>query len=207
MSEEEWGSAGSAANAASAQSSRSSGGARQSVLLVIDVQTGLFHEDPPIHDGEALVARIRGLTDRARAAGVPVVYVQDNDVGVVGDAEWELHPELGARDGDLRMREAWGDSFFETPLESELRALGAQRLIIAGCQTDHCIDAGVRGAIGRGFDVTLVSDGHGACDNRFMTAVQSVEYFNGALKGLGAHDSIGQGKVAVTLAVAEAVEF
>lgn len=190
-----------------AEKARNARNTQKSVLLVIDVQKGLFHEDPPIHDGAALVARIRGLTERARAAGVPVVYVQDNDVGVVGDADWELHPDLGALDGDLRVRKAWGDSFFETPLESELRALGAERLIIAGCQTDHCINAGVRGAIGRGFDVTLVSDGHGTCDNRFMTAVQSVEYYNGALNGLGAHDSIGQGKVAVTLATAAAVEF
>ena len=44
-------------------------------LLVIDVQQAMFATAAP-GDGEAVVGRIRDLIARARAADVPVFYVQ-----------------------------------------------------------------------------------------------------------------------------------
>jgi nicotinamidase-related amidase len=45
-------------------------------LLVIDVQVCNFEESDPVYGGSDLLSKIGGLIARARAAGVPVVYVQ-----------------------------------------------------------------------------------------------------------------------------------
>jgi nicotinamidase-related amidase len=47
-------------------------------LLVIDVQRGFFDGDriPPVSDSERVLARIGDVVRRARATGLPVVYVQ-----------------------------------------------------------------------------------------------------------------------------------
>ena len=45
-------------------------------LLVIDVQNGVVGE---AYDRDAVVANIAALVDKARAAGVDVVWVQHND--------------------------------------------------------------------------------------------------------------------------------
>jgi len=45
--------------------------ARETALVVIDMQTILFDPEPP--EAEQVVTRINGLASRAREAGVPVV--------------------------------------------------------------------------------------------------------------------------------------
>jgi len=45
-------------------------------LLVIDVQVCNFEDAAPVYGGSDLPAKIGGLITRARAAGVPIVYVQ-----------------------------------------------------------------------------------------------------------------------------------
>ena len=45
-------------------------------LLVIDVQAGNFEDSASVYGGGDLFARISRLVAHARAAGMPVVYVQ-----------------------------------------------------------------------------------------------------------------------------------
>ncbi|MGL5862898.1 MAG: isochorismatase family protein, partial [Phycicoccus sp.] len=51
----------------------------RSALLVIDVQNGVVDG---AHDSAGVVARISGLVERARGAGVPVVWVQHHGEGL-----------------------------------------------------------------------------------------------------------------------------
>ena len=57
---------------------RSSTSNTQAALLVVDLQRGMFNGErlPPIHAGEALLARVRALIAQARGTGVPVVFVR-----------------------------------------------------------------------------------------------------------------------------------
>jgi nicotinamidase-related amidase len=48
----------------------------------------------------------------------------------------------------------------DTDLEDVLAKAGVGRLVVTGAQTDGCIRATIPGAVGRGYDVTLVGDGH-----------------------------------------------
>src|SRR5215212_11357743 len=101
-------------------------------LLVIDVQVGLVAGADPVYQGDVVLARIADLIARARAAGTPVVYVQDKDVGGVGTPEWQIHPAVAPIAGELAVRKAWSDSFYETELHAELQARGIAKLVIAG---------------------------------------------------------------------------
>lgn len=127
-------------------------------LLVIDVQNGVVAE---AYDRDNVVANVASLVDRARAAGVDVVWVQHNsDELSSGSESWQFVPELVRRDGEPLVQKAYGDSFEETDLETVLAGRGIGRLFVAGAQTDECIRSTLHGAITRGYDATLVGDAH-----------------------------------------------
>jgi len=127
-------------------------------LMVIDVQNGVVGE---AHQRDAVVTNIGTLVDRARGAGVPVVWVQHSDDGLEqGSEAWEYVPELTRGESEALVHKTFGDSFEATDLESVLAAAGVGRLVVAGAQTDACIRSTIHGALTRGYDVTLVGDAH-----------------------------------------------
>lgn len=130
----------------------------RTALLVVDVQNDVVAQ---AHDRDGVVGRIAGLVDRARAAHVPVVWVQHADGGLpTGTAGWELVPELVPADGEPVVHKGYGDSFEDTDLESVLAQRGVGHLVVTGAQTDMCIRSTLHGAITRGYDATLVADAH-----------------------------------------------
>ena len=127
-------------------------------LLVIDVQNGVVGE---AHDRDNVVANIATLIDKARAAGVDVVWIQHNsDELPTGSERWQYVPELVRRESEPLVQKAYGDSFEETDLEAVLAERGIGALLISGAQTDECIRSTLHGAIARGYDATLVGDAH-----------------------------------------------
>ena len=101
------------------------------------------------------------MVDKARAAQVPVVWVQhSNEQMPEGSDGWQYVPELQREDSEPLVLKKYGDSFEDTILESELDRRGVGRLVVTGAQTDACIRATLHGAFTRGYDTTLVSDAH-----------------------------------------------
>lgn len=129
-----------------------------SALVVIDVQNGVVAE---AHDREAVLGRIRTAVDRARAAGVPVVWVQDAAEGrETGSEPWRIVPELDPSDDEPHVEKLYGDAFEDTTLEQVLAERGVGRLYLAGAQTDACVRSTLHGSFTRGYDTVLVSDAH-----------------------------------------------
>ena len=127
-------------------------------LVVIDVQNDVVGA---AHDRDAVVANCARLVDKARAADVPVVWVQHSaDQMPIGSDGWQYVAELTQGDGEPVVHKRYPDSFEETDLEEVLARLGIGRLVVAGAQTDECIRSTLHGAIVRGYDATLVSDAH-----------------------------------------------
>lgn len=132
-------------------------------LLVIDVQRGVVES---AHERDAVVANIAALVDQARAADVPVVWVQHSDEGLKkGSDDWQYVPELPRREAEPLVHKNYGDSFEGTDLEQVLAAAGVGRLVVTGAETDACIRSTIHGAFVRGYDVTLVADAHTTNDN------------------------------------------
>jgi nicotinamidase-related amidase len=127
-------------------------------LVVVDVQNAVVAD---AHARDAVVAKVGALVERARQAGVPVVWVQHADEHLVrGSEDWQIVPELSPHEAEPLVHKGYGDSFEETSLEGVLAGLGVGRLLIAGAQTDACIRSTLHGALVRGYDTTLVSDAH-----------------------------------------------
>jgi len=134
----------------------------KTALLVIDVQndvvTGAYKRDE-------VVGNIAGLVDKARAGGVPVIWVAHNDPGMPLDSEaWQYVPELVRRGSEAFVNKTYGDAFEDTNLEDVLKDAQIGRLVVAGAETDACIRSTIHGAFARGYDVTLVGDSHTAGD-------------------------------------------
>lgn len=161
--------------------------ARDSALLIVDMQRGLLDGSSGVHDADGLLERIHALIARATALRVPVIYVVDDDVGEVGSPTWEVHPKIAPRQTDLRLRKTACDAFHETSLRDELEARAIRHLVIAGCKTEACIDTTCRRAVTLGYAVTLVADGHSTTDVEPMPAPQIIAYHNKILNEFGAY--------------------
>lgn len=157
-------------------------------LLIIDVQTGLFDEGA--FKADNLVANVNSLTARARAANVPVIYIQHKaadprDSLHVDNPGHAIHPPIAPHQGELVVKKSVADGFLDTNLRQELEARGIHKLIIAGMQTDECVNATSRSAVKLGYDVTLVSDAHTTGDS--PGAQQIIDDHNRDLEKVGAH--------------------
>ncbi len=72
----------------------------KSALLVIDVQQGLFN--PPPAEAEQVLTRINQLSEHARQAGVPVIFIQHQTAHEelsAGSAAWQIHQGLQVKPG------------------------------------------------------------------------------------------------------------
>ncbi len=133
-------------------------GRPNTALLVVDVQQAVVGA---AYRRDQVVANVGSLVERARAEGVPVVWVQHSDDDLErGSAGWQIVDELAPGEGEPLVEKHYGDSFEGTPLESVLAGLGVGRLVVVGAQTDQCIRGTLHGALVRGYDATLVSDAH-----------------------------------------------
>ena len=133
-------------------------------LMVIDVQQGVVGQ---AHRRDDVVANIGTLVDRAREAGAPIVWVQHSSEELAqGSDGWQYVPELTRQESEPLVHKTFGDSFEATDLEEVLASAGVGRLVVTGAQTDACIRSTLHGALVRGYDTTLVSDGHTTEDMR-----------------------------------------
>jgi nicotinamidase-related amidase len=162
--------------------------AHKTALLLIDIQQGMFGPDEVCHEPERLLANAAALLGCARAAGVPVFHVQHcEEQGAPlahESAGWQIRPEVAPRAGEP-VTEKWAcSSFHKTGLDERLRAAGIGRLVVAGLQTEFCIDTACRVAQSLGYAVTLAGDAHSTMDNPLLKADQIIRHHNRVLSGI-----------------------
>ena len=156
-------------------------------LIVIDVQAALFNPLPRPFEADAVLARINGLTARARAAGVPVVWVQherDQHALAHGSPGWALADALRTAAEDHCVRKTTPDSFLRTGLADWLAARGLRHLVVCGYATEFCIDTSSRRAAGLGLAVTLAADAHTTHDKPHASGEQIRAHHNATLPAL-----------------------
>lgn len=130
----------------------------RSALVVVDVQVGVMND---AWDSSRIIRNVARAVERARAQGVPVIWVQHaNDELVHGSPLWQWVPELTPAEGEPRIHKHFNSSFEQTDLEDQLARFGATHIVLAGAATNWCIRATAYGALDRGYDLTLVQDAH-----------------------------------------------
>lgn len=108
-----------------------------------------------------IVANVARAVDRARDAGVPVVWVQHEADDLPRDSSsWQLVAGLVPAAGEARVDKRFESAFEETGFEATLATCGATHIVLAGASTNWCIRATAYAALERGYDLTLLKDAH-----------------------------------------------
>lgn len=129
-----------------------------SALLVVDVQNGVVEG---AYKRDEVITNIESAVARARAAGVPVVWVQHSDEELIIDSTaWQIVSELIPLDGEPKVRKTFRSSFEATNLEEILSGLDVGHLFVCGAQTNNCIRHTSQDALAKGYNVTLIADAH-----------------------------------------------
>jgi nicotinamidase-related amidase len=142
-------------------------------LLLIDVINHFEYPDSDKLLAEALpvAPHIAELRRRARAAGLPVIYVNDNFGQWRSDASkvlaYCLRPgapstpfveQLRPEDEDYFVLKPMHSGFYQTPLELLLKHLGSTTVILAGIATNSCIQYTAHDAKMRNFRIFVPPD-------------------------------------------------
>jgi nicotinamidase-related amidase len=179
----------------------------KSVYLVLDMQNDLVHADGPAGRspmGELLRQRrvlenTQLALERARSAGIAVGFVR---VGFSADyhecppnsplfggapkagmfklGSWgtEIHPSLEQRAGDMQVVKHRVSPFYSTTLMAQLSAAGIRRIFCSGVSTQAVVQATVRDAHDRDFEVVVIED---ACcahsEQEHLNSIQSISRF------------------------------
>lgn len=139
---------------------------------------------PPIWDFDRVVGECAELLAAARTAGIPVIYTRqtsradgadatpsmralvemhasEGEASPVGEvAEWgsEILDAVAPQPGDIVIEKHRWDAFFNTDLDPILRNLDVTRLIVAGLQTNVCVETTSRTGMMKNFDVAVPED-------------------------------------------------
>jgi nicotinamidase-related amidase len=160
-------------------------------LLVVDLQND-FASPGGLCDktGHALtmmppvIAKVQRLIAEARAAGVPIVWIQtthqkdrrmaspayirfhalkrgygwDEESAVEGTWGWRIVDEVAPEAGELVVRKHRSSAFAGTELDMLLRSNAIQTVTLVGTTTHGCIESTARAAEGLDYYVAIVED-------------------------------------------------
>lgn len=150
------------------------------ILLVIDMQKGIVDED--LYAFDTFMDRTVRLIDAARKNNVEVVFVQ-HDAGKgsglsVGDEAFEIIDRIKPAQGEKVYVKTINSCFGNKDFKQYMKSLEDKRLMIVGLQTNYCIDATVKSAFERDYEVIIPEGTNSTFDNDYMTGETAVRYYN-----------------------------
>ncbi|TDE39300.1 cysteine hydrolase [Nonomuraea mesophila] len=151
----------------------------RSAMLVIDMQDEFVRPGwSPywVPAATRMAPRLRRLIDHCRNAGVPVIWTifDDTHLGLDrphalrylphADTDWRrpgpatVWDQMGYRDDEVLIRKPSYGAFYDTPLDTILRNLGRDTVIVSGTLTNYCCGTTARQAYERGYRVVFGAD-------------------------------------------------
>jgi len=142
-------------------------------LLLVDVINDMDFEgaETLVRQAVPMARRIAALKQRARAASIPAIYINDNfgrwqsdfrklvdhvlNDGVPGE---EVARILEPADDDYFVLKPKHSAFYETTLDTLLAYLGARTLVLTGVAGNICILFSANDAYMRDYDLVVPSD-------------------------------------------------
>lgn len=168
-------------------------------IVIIDVQMGLF-VDPhlTLYKEDEVLENIKKLIDYGHSNKIPIVYIQHCDEDgefKKGCDTWEINPVIKPSSKDIVVEKTSWDGFLNTQLHDTLQKLGVEELIIAGMQTEFCLDTTLRRAYSMGYKNRVISDAHTTFDSETLKADQIISH----------HHRIWEGRFAKLLSTNEII--
>lgn len=159
----------------------------RSIYLVLDMENDLVHDDGPSGKGpmgeqvrqRQIIAKTAKAIKNARKAGVLIGFVRvgfsaqypecpmsspvfsgapKNGLFQLGTWGTEIHPDLDKQVGDIDVVKHRVSPFYSTTLEAQLRAQNVRRIYCSGVSTQAVVQATVRDAHDRDYEVVLLED-------------------------------------------------
>jgi nicotinamidase-related amidase len=179
----------------------------KSIYLILDMQNDLVNAEGPAGRSplggqvaaRQVIARSAAVLAKARALSIDVGFIR---VGLSPDyrecppnsqvfsgapkaglfklGSWgtEIHPALEQRPSDLQVVKHRVSPFFGTHLELQLRLMGVRRIYCSGVSTQAVVQATVRDAHDRDFDVHVIEDCCAAhSEDEHRNSIQSIVRF------------------------------
>ena len=159
-----------------------------SALLVVDMQQFFLDEASPTFTcgGVAILPGVKRLIDKFRQAERPVIFTRhvhhpnDLDSGIMGwwwqgkciegSPESKIHSELAPKPHEKIVSKHRYSAFYNTDLETVLRCLKIEDVVISGVMTNLCCESTARDAYYRDYRVFLPADGTGAINEELHLA-------------------------------------
>jgi ureidoacrylate peracid hydrolase len=183
--------------------------AKDSVLIVVDVQNDFCHPDGVFGKAgvnlsalQASVDKILALLDAARASGVPVVFVKTHHDASNNSRAFDDRYMRKAARAEICATGTWGAEYYRvrpagtdcevvkhrysafvgTSLEVVLRSLARQTVLVCGVTSNVCVESTIRDAFQRDYRAVLVEDCAGApTREEHESAVRNVRMYFGSV--------------------------
>lgn len=144
---------------------------RGDAVLVVDVLNDFDHEDgsPLLASFRERAPAMQGSISAARAAGIPVVYVNDDQDRWDSDAPrlardaahgrgGDVIAELVPQPGDAVLLKHRYSAFDHTPLDILLESLRIERVLLVGAATEGCVVQTAIDAREHGLKASIIAD-------------------------------------------------
>ncbi|WP_370695258.1 isochorismatase family protein [Pseudomonas sp. FP1740] len=138
-------------------------------LTYADIQIGRLNQLPARRAGAPIFL--------ARHIGPPGSPIES------GSPLTQLVQELELQGDEVIFEKSRPNAFTKTALADQLRACGAQGVVITGMKTQYCVDSTCRAARDFGFDAVLIADGHTCNSTPALKAEEIVAHHNATLAG------------------------
>jgi len=185
---------------------------KAAAMIIQDLQNDVIIEGGAFADSGApahataqnVVENVKGLAAAARSVGLPVIHVwyivEPGAPGLKQNAPlfegvkeanalvrgtWGAAPADGLEplDGDLVVEKMRMNAFHDTKLDTLLRGLGVETLIVSGAWTNMSIEHTARHAADAGYRVAVASDGTSTVDEEWQNAALNYAMQNVATVG------------------------
>jgi nicotinamidase-related amidase/ribosomal protein S18 acetylase RimI-like enzyme len=151
-------------------------------LLIIDVQEAMFlNEEDRLADEKNVIENIKKMIKTARKKGIPIVYVKHTEnegLYKKGENSWQIYNEVAPLENDKIVEKSSWDSFLNTKLKETLDKIDVNELIIAGMQTEFCLDTSIRSGYEKGYKLTVAKDAHSTFDSDVLDGKSIINHHN-----------------------------
>lgn len=128
--------------------------AKNSALIIVDMQNDFVNERGQLYVGEAArrtIPNIKRLLEKARGSGATVVFTQDWHLeddpefpiwgkhAVANTWGSEIIEELRPLEGEIIIKKLRYDAFFGTSLDHVLRIKGIRNVVVTGTVSNICV--------------------------------------------------------------------
>ena len=161
---------------------------QRAALLVIDMQAFFLNPRSPTFTcgGVAILPHLKQLILAFREASIPVIFTRHVhhpdllDAGMMGwwwegmclegSAESEIHHEITPLPREKVVNKHRYSAFYNTDLETVLRCLKVEDIVISGIMTNMCCESTARDAFYRDYRVFFLADGTGSINEELHLA-------------------------------------